>query len=290
MPELPEVETVRRGLVPVLEGRRIIAVHVRRPDLRFALPPRFAKAVTGRQVERIDRRAKYLLIHLGADRAATSSRAGRLVLMAHLGMSGRFRVFPQSPPPPEAHDHVAFETDDGATVRFHDPRRFGFMDLCPPDALQRHPMLARLGPEPLGETFTAGYLAARLEGRLTSVKAAILDQSIVAGMGNIYACESLYRAEIAPTRLAGTVVGRRAQRLVAAIRAVLAEAIAAGGSSLRDHRRPSGELGTFQLGFAVYGREGEPCPGCTCELRRTGGIRRLTQAGRSTFYCAKRQR
>lgn len=300
MPELPEVETVRRGLSPVLEGRRIIRVQQRRPDLRFLLPAGFARAIAGRRVEQVDRRAKYLLVHLSAEPAGKrlqtardgSGRggSGALVLLAHLGMSGRFRVFAGAPPPLQPHDHIIFETDDGVTIRFHDPRRFGFMDLCRRSELDRHPMLARLGPEPLGEAFTADYLAARLLGRITSIKAAILDQGVVAGLGNIYACESLHRAGLSPRRLAGSIAGRRAERLVDAIRSVLSEAIAAGGSSLRDHRRPSGELGTFQLGFAVYGKEGQPCPGCVCDITRTGGIRRFVQAGRSTFHCARRQR
>lgn len=280
MPELPEVETVRRGLAPVLVGRRIVRVDQARPDLRFPLPLEFVAAIEGRRVEAIERRAKYLLVVL----------SGGLVLMAHLGMSGRFRIFSEPPPPREPHDHVVFTTDEGVTIRFHDPRRFGFMDLCPQEALHRHPMLARLGPEPLGEAFTAAWLGQRLAGRSTSLKDAILDQANVAGMGNIYACESLFRARLSPTRLAGTVSARQTGRLWLAIRAVLGEAIAAGGSSLRDHRRPSGELGTFQHGFAVYGRTGASCPGCTCTPARTGGIRRIVQGGRSTFYCAKRQR
>jgi formamidopyrimidine-DNA glycosylase len=280
MPELPEVETVRRGLAPVLIGRRIVRVELARPDLRFPLPPGFAAAIEGHGVEAVERRAKHLLVFL----------SGGLVLMAHLGMSGRFRIFSASPPPREPHDHVAFTTDEGVTIRFHDPRRFGFMDLCRAEKLACHPMLARLGPEPLGEAFTAAWLSQRLAGRLTSLKAAILDQANVAGMGNIYACESLFRARLSPTRIAGSLSGRQAERLRLAIRAVLTEAIAAGGSSLRDHRQPSGELGTFQHGFAVYGRTGEACPGCTCLPARTGGIRRIVQGGRSTFYCAARQR
>ena len=280
MPELPEVETVRRGLAPVLVGRRIVRVDQARLDLRFPLPPNFAGAIEGRTVEAVERRAKHLLVYL----------SGGVVLLAHLGMSGRFRVFPEAPPPPEVHDHVAFTTEEGATIRFHDPRRFGFMDLHAAEALDRHPMLARLGPEPLGEEFTGQWLGQRLAGRLTPIKVAILDQANVAGMGNIYASESLFRARLSPMRMAASVSGRRALRLTEAIRAVLTEAIAAGGSTLRDHRRPSGELGTFQHGFAVYGRAGGPCPGCTCALARTGGIRRIVQAGRSTFYCPKRQR
>ncbi len=280
MPELPEVETVRRGLAPVLTGRRIVRVEQARTDLRFPLPLDFVVAIEGREVEAVERRAKHLLVSLN----------GGLVLMAHLGMSGRFRIFRDAPPPREPHDHVTFITDDGVTIRFHDPRRFGFMGLCPKEELVRHPMLARLGPEPLGEDFTAAWLSQRLAGRSTSLKEAILDQASVAGMGNIYASESLFRARLSPCRSAGSVGGRSALRLRLAIRTVLSEAIEAGGSSLRDHRRPSGELGTFQHDFAVYGRTGQACPGCTCQLARTGGIQRIVQGGRASFYCATRQR
>ena len=280
MPELPEVETVRRGLAPVLEGHRLTRVVRRRPDLRFPFPQDFEARIRGRRVEGVDRRGKFLLIRLDHG----------LVLIAHLGMSGCFKVFDGDPPPLDAHDHVVFETDAGATLRFHDPRRFGFMDLVASDGLLLHPMLAGLGPEPLGDHFDGIYLSGRLKGRKAPLKAAILDQRVVAGMGNIYACESLFRAGLSPTRAAATIDGRRATRLAAAIKAVFEEAIAAGGSTLRDHRRPSGELGYFQHRFAVYGRTGQPCPGCDCDLQRTGGIRRIIQSGRSTFQCAKRQR
>jgi formamidopyrimidine-DNA glycosylase len=279
MPELPEVETVRRGLIPVLAGRRLAAVELRRPDLRFPLPPDFARRLVGRRVEDIDRRGKYLLIRLDSGE----------VWLAHLGMSGRFCVHPGEPPPLAVHDHVVVQTDDGTTVRFHDPRRFGFMDLVAAADLDGHPCLVALGPDPLGPEFTAAYLAGRLAGRRTSLKAALLDQRVVAGMGNIYASESMFWARLSPLRLAAAVGGAGATRLVAAIRAVFVEAIAAGGSSLRDHRQPSGELGFFQHGFAVYGRPGEPCPGCRCQPARTGGIRRIVQCGRSTFYCGHRQ-
>ena len=271
---------MRRGLAAVIEGRRLIRVLSRRSDLRFPLPPDFVSQLTGRRVEIVDRRAKFLLVRLEGD----------LTLIGHLGMSGRFRVFTNEPPPLEPHDHVVFETDAGATLRYHDPRRFGFLDLTPASDLNRHPMLANLGPEPLDEGFTEHYLEERLRGRSTSIKSAILDQRVVAGMGNIYACESLYRARLSPRRSAATVVGRRALRLVMAIQEVLREAIAAGGSSLRDHRQPSGEFGYFQRSLAVYGRAGEPCPDCNCDLAARGGVRRIFQAGRSTFYCAKRQR
>lgn len=286
MPELPEVETVRRGLAPVLEGRRLAAVVCRRPDLRFPLPRDFARRLAGVRVDAIDRRGKFLLFRLDDGN----------VLIAHLGMSGRFQVAAGDAPEPGVHDHVVLTTEAGVTVRFRDPRRFGFMDLVPAAELDAYPMLARLGIEPLSAGFSGAWLQRRLAGRTMPIKSAVLDQSIVAGIGNIYACESLYRAGLSPTRLAGTIVGRRAGRLVKAIKTVLNEAIAAGGSSLRDHRAPAGELGTFQHGFAVYGREGRECPTCTCggadpgEAGVTGGVRRIVQAGRSTFYCAKQQR
>src|SRR5512147_2693982 len=280
MPELPEVETVRRGLAPVLIGRRLVEVAQRRPDLRSPLPTRFAERLRGQRVEGIDRRGKYLLIHLD----------GGEVWLAHLGMSGRFCIEGKDAQALGAHDHLVIRTEDNARVRFHDPRRFGYMDLVPTRALEAHPHLAGLGPDPLGPAFSAGFLAAVLAWRLMPLKAALLDQRLVAGMGNIYASESLFRARLAPTRAATTIAGRRAERLVAAIRLVFEEAIAAGGSSLRDHRQPSGELGFFQHHFAVYGRTGEPCPGCNCDTTRTGGIRRIVQSGRSTFFCGHRQR
>jgi formamidopyrimidine-DNA glycosylase len=280
MPELPEVETVRQGLADVLEGRRLHRVQVIRPDLRFPLPENFEGRLSGRQVEKLARRGKYLLIHLQE----------RLTLIAHLGMSGRFRIFNTSPPPLERHDHVVFEAEGGISVRFNDPRRFGFMDLADTDTLAGHKMLKNMGPEPLANDFNGPVLAAALKGRKSPIKAALLDQSVIAGMGNIYVSEALFRAGLSPKRKSGTVQGGRAENLARAIRDVLNEAIAAGGSSLRDHRQPSGELGYFQHSFAVYGCTGQPCPGCTCDPTRTGGIRRITQSGRSTFYCAAKQR
>lgn len=280
MPELPEVETVRRGLLTVLAGQRLAVVEQRRPDLRFPLPADFARRLAGRRIEDIERRGKYLLIRLDADE----------VWLAHLGMSGRFCIDRPDTPPPGPHDHVLLRTDSGVCVRFHDPRRFGFMDLVPAETLDQCPHLAGLGPDPLGPRFDGAYLAASLAARRTPLKAALLDQRVVAGMGNIYASESLFRARLSPARMAATVGGKRVERLVAAIKEVFTEAIAAGGSSLRDHRQPSGELGFFQHGFAVYGRAGEPCPGCRCQPARTGGIRRIVQSGRSTFYCGLRQR
>ena len=213
-----------------------------------------------------------------------------LTLIAHLGMSGRFRIFPGTAPAMEPHDHVIFETERGDTIRFNDPRRFGFMDLVDTDGLASYPMLEKLGPEPLANEFNGPVLAGALKGRKAPVKAALLDQSVIAGLGNIYASEALFRAGLSPKRKAATVQGGRAEKLALAIRTVLTEAVAAGGSSLRDHRRPDGELGYFQHSFAVYGRDGEPCPGCVGDPPPGGGIRRITQSGRSTFYCAKKQR
>ena len=280
MAELPEVETIRRGLAPVLEGRVLRRVTARRPDLRRPLPADFARRTRGRRVLEIGRRGKFLLMFL--DDGA--------VLIMHMGMSGRIKIFNGNPPPPEPHDHVIFETDAGATIRFCDPRRFGLMDLARGEGLSGHPLLARLGPEPLDAAFDGVALAALLARRNGPIKTALMDQAVVAGLGNIYVCESLFRAGISPKRKAMTVNGRRAGRLAAAIRAVLEDAIAAGGSTLRDHRQPSGELGYFQHRFAVYGRTGEPCPGCDCDRAKTRGIRRIVQSGRSTFYCATRQR
>ncbi len=277
MPELPEVETVCRGLAARLVGRRLARVVVRRPDLRLPLPPGFAARLEGRTVERIDRRAKYILVHL----------EGGVVLLAHLGMSGRMVIADGDGPGP--HDHVILAADDGTEVRFSDHRRFGLMTLTTEEGWPDHPLLKGLGPEPLGNRFNAEVLSAALEGKATPIKAALLDQAVVAGLGNIYACESLYRAGVSPRRLAKSCTGVRAERLVAAIRAVLREAIAAGGSSLRDHVQPSGELGYFQHSWAVYGREGKPCPRCAGKGAACR-IKRIQQAGRSSFFCSRRQR
>ncbi|NQU56599.1 MAG: bifunctional DNA-formamidopyrimidine glycosylase/DNA-(apurinic or apyrimidinic site) lyase [Rhodospirillales bacterium] len=280
MPELPEVETVRRGLAPVLEGRRIARAVARRPDLRFPLPEGFGQRLTGRTVAKVGRRAKFLLVEL--DDGTT--------LICHLGMSGSFRIYEQSAPELAKHDHVILSTDQGVEIRYNDPRRFGFMLLAEAGQLASHPMLKDIGPEPLANDFDASVLASVLKGRNSPIKAALLDQSVVAGLGNIYVSEALFQAGISPKRKAATIAGVRAKRLHKAIVDVLARALAAGGSSISDHRQPNGELGYFQHTFAVYGRAGEACPGCDCELEKTGGIHRIQQAGRSTFYCTKRQR
>ena len=280
MPELPEVETVCRGLAPVFEGEIIKRVTVRQAALRIPVPADFAARVQGRRVTSLARRAKYILIAL--DDGAT--------VIAHLGMSGRMIIFDGPPPPPGRHDHLDFETAAGKWVRFCDPRRFGLVTLAGPGGLDAHPLLRHLGPDPLGNAFNGPALASALKGRKTPIKAALLDQKVIAGIGNIYASESLFRAGLSPRRKAATVQGGRAEKLARAIRAVLTEAIAAGGSSLRDHVRPDGELGYFQHSFGVYGRQGAACPGCDCDLEATGGIARLVQSGRSTFYCPRRQR
>ncbi|MDM7945913.1 MAG: bifunctional DNA-formamidopyrimidine glycosylase/DNA-(apurinic or apyrimidinic site) lyase [Oceanibaculum nanhaiense] len=276
MPELPEVETVRRGLAPHLEGRRLVHVEARRPDLRWPLPVDFAQRLQDRTVVALRRRAKYLLAEL----------EDGTVLIAHLGMSGRMLITHGQPPALEKHDHIVLATDRDVWIRFNDARRFGAMDLTTLDALDTHKLLAGLGPEPLSNAFNGPALAAALAGRRTPIKAALLDQHVVAGIGNIYACEALYRSGLSPRRLAHTVQGGRAERLATAVKQVLAEAIEAGGSTLRDYRQADGELGYFQHAFKVYGREGEACraPDCGRPLRR------LVQSGRSTFYCATCQR
>lgn len=283
MPELPEVETVRSGLAPVMEGQVIARAQVNRPDLRWPFPPDMAARLTGARVLSLRRRSKYLLADL--DRGET--------LLVHLGMSGRMLVsgarvgqFVHDHPAPEKHDHVVIDMAGGARITFNDPRRFGAMDLMATAGAEAHPLLAKLGPEPLGNGFHETHLAAALAGRRTPIKAALLDQRIVAGLGNIYVCEALFRAGISPRRLAGSLGHRRIARLTGAIRAVLTEAIAAGGSSLRDYRQADGELGYFQHAFDVYGREGAPCrkPGCD------GRIARLVQSARSSFHCPRCQR
>jgi len=287
VPELPEVETVRRGLAPAMEGAVIARAEVRRPDLRWPFPPRMGARLTGARVLRLGRRSKYLLADL--DRGET--------LIMHLGMSGRMVVsglaaphvpgrFHHDHPAPERHDHVVLHMEGGARITFNDARRFGAMDLTATDALEAHSWLATLGPEPLGNGFHAGYLHARLAGRRMPVKAALLDQRIVAGLGNIYVCEALHRAGISPKRAAGRISAGRIERLTEVIRATLRDAIDAGGSSLRDYRQADGELGYFQHSFRVYGREGAPCPAPGC----SGTVRRAVQSGRSSFWCPGCQR
>ncbi len=281
MPELPEVETVLRGLRPALQGRRLVEVRAFRADLRQPIPADFEARLRGKRVERLSRRAKYLLVEL----------AGGLQLLLHLGMSGRIMVIEGNGSEgagwrPGRHDHITFLTDAGTRIVFNDARRFGLVDFIEPDARATHPLLARLGPEPLSNAFSGPVLAAALAGRRTTMKAALMDQRLVAGLGNIYVAEALHRARISPRRLARNLGPRRAERLVRAIREVLGEAIKAGGSTLRDYARPDGELGYFQHHFQVYDRAGTPCPRRACG----GVIQRISQAGRSTFFCGRCQR
>jgi formamidopyrimidine-DNA glycosylase len=293
MPELPEVETVRRGLQPVMEGSKIVKAEVRRKDLRFPFQSDFVARLEGQTIVGLGRRAKYLMADLGSGD----------VLLMHLGMSGSFRVIMADDQPrpghfhhprseDRAHDHVVFQMTSGAAIIFNDPRRFGYMKIILRAAIADDPLLKGLGPEPLGNAFDAAMLARACANRKTSLKAALLDQRVVAGLGNIYVCETLYRSQLSPRRLAATLATRKgepsahAQRLVASIHAVLNEAIGAGGSSLRDHRQTSGELGYFQHSFQVYDREG-----AACQRQGCGGIiRRFTQNGRSTFWCPKCQK
>ena len=276
MPELPEVETVRRGLEKRLLGQRVAYAEARRQTLRIPLPEDFAARMTGRRFERLERRGKYILAYLD----------NRTVLIVHLGMSGRFTLGDAGALPDGPHDHVVFRMEDGTVATYNDPRRFGLMTLCSDTEVDEHRLLASMGVDPLGNMFNGPYLASRLKGRRSPIKAALLDQKTVAGLGNIYVCEALYGAGISPRRSAHTVQGGRAERLAAAIHKTLDSALQAGGSSLRDYVQANGELGYFQHQFSVYGREGEPCPNCDCEQT----VMRIVQSGRSTFYCARRQR
>lgn len=287
VPELPEVETVRRGLEPAMAGHRILRAEVRREGLRWPFPPGLAERLQGARVERLRRRSKYILADL--------STAETMLL--HLGMSGRITLsglgaphvpgrFHHTHPAPEKHDHVIFHMENGARVAFNDARRFGALDLIATETAESHPLLAALGPEPLGNAFNGAYLAARLKGRKGPVKALLLDQRIVAGLGNIYVCEVLFRAGIHPARAGGRIGAARLDRLAAIVREVLEEAIAAGGSSLRDYRQADGELGYFQHRFQVYDRAGQPCQAAGC----TGQVRRIVQGGRSSFFCPVCQR
>ncbi|MEX0280392.1 MAG: bifunctional DNA-formamidopyrimidine glycosylase/DNA-(apurinic or apyrimidinic site) lyase [Arenibacterium sp.] len=283
MPELPEVETVRRGLAPVMEGDRIARADVNRPDLRWPFPPNMAERLSNQKVLRLRRRSKYILADLESGDT----------LLVHLGMSGRMMVsgdplgrFVHDHPAPEKHDHVVFHMANGARITFNDPRRFGAMDLFRTSEAEAHKLLATLGPEPLGNAFNEDHLVAAFKGRNTPVKAALLDQRIVAGLGNIYVCEALYRARISPKRKAGQIAKTRVAALVPIIRDVLSDAIKAGGSSLRDFRQADGELGYFQHSFDVYGREGDACKTADCGRP----ISRIVQSGRSSFYCVQCQR
>ncbi len=278
MPELPEVETVRLGLMPRLAGRRIVRLTQRRHDLRLPLPARFAARVEGRTVTTIDRRAKYMLWRLEDGHT----------LVVHLGMSGRLQLLNGDARsiPFEDHDHVVFDVDDGWQVRFNDARRFGLMLLLRDEDIATHKLFKPLGPEPLDDTFDGPALATRLKGKRTPIKSALLDQHVLVGVGNIYACEALHIAGISPRRSAHSVTGERAERLMMAIKDVLRRSIVDGGSSLRDHVQPDGELGYFQTRFVVYDREGQKCTRCN----NGKAVRRIVQSGRSTFFCPTCQR
>lgn len=270
MPELPEVETVKRGLVPFLVGRKLIDIKARRSDLRVPLPEDFVARLKGQEVTALRRRAKYLL----ADLASGES------LIIHLGMSGRLVAGVGQDIPLEKHDHIIFTTDVGQRIIFRDPRRFGLMDVAVTSALPFHPLFLHLGPEPLARDFTPPVLLRALQGKQTSIKSALLDQRVVAGLGNIYVCEALFRAGLSPFREAGLLDQDEVLRLIEAIKTVLDDAIAAGGSSLRDYVQSNGEMGYFQHHFAVYGRAGEPCINCGRD-----SILKVTQSGRSSYYC-----
>ena len=283
VPELPEVETVMRGLAPVMEGARISDVQINRPDLRWPFPERMAERLIGQTIRSLHRRSKYILVDL----------SGNESLLMHLGMSGRILVsgdplgrFVHDHPAPEKHDHVVIDLNNGSRITFNDPRRFGAMDLIETAKLVAHPLLEKLGPEPMGNTFSEAYLIDALGNRKSPIKTTLLDQRIVAGLGNIYVCEALFRAGISPLRKAAHLSRKRVASLVPVIREVLSEAIDAGGSSLRDFRQADGELGYFQHSFDVYDREGESCRRSGCG----GTIRRVIQSGRSSFYCSQCQR
>ena len=283
MPELPEVETVRQGMASVVEGAVIAHAEIRRPDLRWPFPDRMKERLEGQKIRRLRRRAKYILADL----------SGGETLILHLGMSGRILIsgvaegeFYFERAASEKHDHFILDFESGARLVFNDPRRFGVIDLADTTQVEKHKMFKNLGPEPLGNTFDEVYLRATFKGRKMPVKSALLDQKIVAGLGNIYVCEALHRAGISPLRKAGSISGARIAKLVPVIRDVLNEAIAAGGSSLKDYRQADGELGYFQHAFAVYDREGKACQTFDCK----GKIARIVQSGRSTFYCPRCQR
>ena len=271
MPELPEVETVMRGLMPAMENRKIVKADVHREGLRWPFPPLFADRLSGARVEGMHRRAKYILMALDSGES----------LLVHLGMSGKVTIDDSGALVPGKHDHVVLDMENGIRILFNDPRRFGMLDLLDSKNPEAHKMLATLGPEPLGNRFDASYLEQKLKGRKSPIKSSLLDQRIIAGLGNIYVCEALWRAGINPLSSSGSLNPAQLSSLTGHIRDVLSEAIRAGGSSLKDYRQANGELGYFQHSFAVYGREGEPCrkPGCL------GKITRIVQSGRSSFYC-----
>jgi formamidopyrimidine-DNA glycosylase len=281
MPELPEVETVMRGLESVITGAKITAVDQRRKDLRVPFPDKLADRLVGRKILSLKRRAKYILVNLDNSE----------ILIIHLGMSGRVSIIPKGEEVKlEKHDHLVLTFQNGVTITYNDPRRFGMILLIDEKEFETHKNFAHLGPEPLGNDFSAPILLARLKGKNTSIKQALLDQRVVVGVGNIYACEALFLAGINPLKKARLVKGEKMELLVKAIRDVLMRAIKAGGSTLKDYRHADGQLGYFQHNFTVYNQEGERCPTCDCDIAKTNGIKRIMQAGRSTFYCSKKQK
>lgn len=280
MPELPEVEIIRRGLAPAIQDKVVTDIIINRSDLRGGVPASLPDIIQGQRVNTIKRRGKYIL-------AFTDSRAG---FVLHLGMSGRLKIFqPGQFYAPQKHDHIVMRMADRTQVVFNDPRRFGMFYSVRADNWESQAPFATMGPEPLGDDFTGTVLLARLRGKKTPVKAALLDQRIVAGVGNIYACEALFESGIHPQRSAASIRKPESEKLAAAIRSVLERAIAAGGSSLRDYRQTNGDAGYFQHSFSVYDREASACPGCDCAVQKTGGIRRIVQSGRSSFFCPRKQ-
>lgn len=283
MPELPEVETVMQGVTPFLKNRTISRVNIRSKTLRIPLPKAALKSLQGEKVISISRRAKYILI--GFSNSKT--------MIVHLGMTGTITAYPKGKFDPEKldrHDHVLFETDKGITLLYRDPRRFGMIDVIGTDEISNYKSFIHLGPEPLDDEFTADELKQRILSRSIAIKPAIMDQSVVVGVGNIYASEALFLSRIHPQTPACQLTKKELTTLVENIKEILAAAIASGGSTLRDYRKVGGESGYFQFNFSVYDRAGEACPGCTCSLKRTGGIQRIIQAGRSTFFCPVRQK
>lgn len=281
MPELPEVETVCRGLQPHLEGQKIVRIQQNRADLRFPIPLNLSDILLNHRITHIHRRAKYMLWDV----------EGGHIVLCHLGMSGKFSIVAKSSYQPQKHDHLVFETEAGTIISYNDPRRFGFVETLPKDEQEQHKLLKDIGPEPLGNMFSAPYLKDVFQGRKTSIKSALLNQKYIAGLGNIYVCEALFLAGISPKKEAGKVSLPKLELLVQAIRTVLRDAIEAGGSTLKDYAQANGELGYFQHRFKVYGREGEPCLKCAAEkLDSPPTIQRIIQQNRSTFYCATCQR
>ena len=281
MPELPEVETVMRGLSPVLSGNKIVKIDLHRPNLRIPFPKDMQKQLSNKKIISLQRRAKYIFILL----------EGGQILVIHLGMSGRILIIPHGEEYElQKHDHMVVTMKTGEKIIYNDPRRFGMVFIIDEDELETHKIFSRLGPEPLSNNFSAAYLLETLKSKNTSIKQALLDQHVVVGVGNIYACEALYQSKINPMAKASSIKGKKAENLVRAIRDVLTRAIKAGGSTLKDYRHADGELGYFQHSFTVYDQEGETCPDCDCNIAKTGGVKRIVQSGRSTFYCPRQQK